>query len=70
MSGHPQGGHYDDGYGQQGQHGQDAYYDDHQQGYYDTQDYNNGHQGQGQGQHEGYYDESYAASSLFTRVQR
>ena len=41
MSGHPQGGHYDDGYGH------DSYYDE-GQGYYDNgQDYG----------HDGYYDE-------------
>lgn len=50
MSGHPQQGGYDDGYGQH--HGNDAYYqDDH--GYHDQYDY--GHQQQGG---EGYYDES------------
>ncbi|KAI9666336.1 MAG: 1,3-beta-D-glucan synthase [Bathelium mastoideum] len=47
MSGHPQGGHYDNGYG----HGNtDSYYQD-EQGYYDpNQEYH-------QGQHDGYYDE-------------
>ena len=55
MSGHPQGGHYEDGYAHQGQ---DAYYDDHQQGYYDTGDYHNGQQA-----HDGYYDEKYVAQT-------
>ncbi|KAF2459576.1 1,3-beta-glucan synthase component-domain-containing protein [Lineolata rhizophorae] len=51
MSGHPQGGHYDDGYGHSAQ-GQEAYYDDHNQGYYDhNQDY---HQQGG----DAYYDEA------------
>ena len=53
MSGHPQGGYHDDGYGQQGR---EAYYDDHNQGYYDHQDGyqdNYGHQG-----NDGYYDEA------------
>ena len=58
MSGHPQGGHYDDGYGQP--HGTDSYYQDDQggQAYYDhnNQHYNEQHP---QGGHEGYYDESY-----------
>ncbi len=46
MSGHPQGGHYDDGYG----HGQDAYYHEDQYGQY---------QDDGRGQHgDAYYDES------------
>lgn len=67
MSGHPQGGQYDDGYGQnqahgqQGQHAQDAYYhDDQYAGQY--HDDVRGGQGQGQGQYQqhgdAYYDES------------
>ena len=59
MSGHPQGGQYDDGYGQtqghaQGQQGQDAYYHD------DAHDAHGAHgaQYQQQGQHgDAYYDE-------------
>ncbi|KAF2144472.1 glycosyltransferase family 48 protein [Aplosporella prunicola CBS 121167] len=63
MSGHPQGGHYDDGYGHSGQ---DAYYHDDPQGYYDGQHggtdsyydqsgyYDDGH---GQYAQDGYYDE-------------
>jgi 1,3-beta-glucan synthase len=59
MSGHPQGGHYDDGYGQapaQGQQGQDAYYHDDQYAQY----HDDGAHGQyAQGQHgDAYYDES------------
>lgn len=56
MSGHPQQGHYDDGYGQ-GQHygNTDSYYqDDHSQQYYDQNDGYGGHHGGG----DGYYDES------------
>ncbi|KAI4627531.1 uncharacterized protein J4E88_001571 [Alternaria novae-zelandiae] len=62
MSGHPQGGHYDDGYGQtqghaQGQpQGQDAYYHDDQYGQY--HDDAHGAQYPQQGQHtDSYYDE-------------
>ncbi|KAI9707243.1 MAG: 1,3-beta-D-glucan synthase [Candelina mexicana] len=57
MSGHPQGGHYDDGYGQHPQ-GTDSYYqDDHNQGYYDhQQDYQQHPQHAHDG--DGYYDES------------
>jgi 1,3-beta-glucan synthase len=66
MSGHPQGGHYDDGYGQHDGHHQegntDSYYqDEHNQAYYDNAGYPEHHQPQ---QHEhqqgtdGYYDES------------
>ena len=54
MSGHPQGGHYDESYGQHPQ-GTDSYYhDEHNQAYYDQ------HQEYSQQQHggEGYYDES------------
>lgn len=53
MSGHPQGGHYDDGYG----HGQanDGYYHDDQYGQYD----NNGGHGYPEQQHgDAYYDEA------------
>lgn len=55
MSGHPQGDHYDDGYGHAPQ-GHDSYYqDDQNQGYYDQhQDYQQHPQGG-----DGYYDESY-----------
>ena len=61
MSGHLQGGHYDDGYGQtqghaQGQQGQDAYYHDDQYSQY--HDDAHGAQYQQQGQHgDAYYDE-------------
>ncbi|KAI9868461.1 MAG: 1,3-beta-D-glucan synthase [Trichoglossum hirsutum] len=52
MSGHPHGGHYDDGYGHT--HGTDSYYQDDQQGYYDQhQDYQPHPQGG-----DGYYDET------------
>jgi 1,3-beta-glucan synthase len=59
MSGHPQGGQYDDGYGQapaHGQQGQDAYYHDDQYAQY----HDDGAHGQyAQGQHgDAYYDES------------
>jgi hypothetical protein len=53
MSGHPQGGHYDDGYGHQGQ---DSYYHDDQYGQYDQQ---HGGQQYHDNQHgDAYYDES------------
>lgn len=53
MSGHPQPGHYDEGYGQPAQ-GADAYYQDDGQAYYDQpQDYQQQPQGA-----DGYYDES------------
>jgi 1,3-beta-glucan synthase len=68
MSGHPQGGHYDDGYGQtqghpqghpQGQQGQDAYYHDDQYGQYHD-DAPHGAQYQQQGHNtDSYYDEQY-----------
>jgi 1,3-beta-glucan synthase len=67
MSGHPQGGHYDDGYGPtQGQHpqqGQDAYYQDEQYGQYHDDARAPQAQGQGQAQYQqhgqdAYYDES------------
>ncbi|KAI9852541.1 MAG: 1,3-beta-D-glucan synthase [Thelocarpon superellum] len=53
MSEHPQGGHYEEGYGHP-QQGTDSYYqDEHNQGYYDQhQEYQQPHGG------EGYYDES------------
>ncbi|KAI9797952.1 MAG: 1,3-beta-D-glucan synthase [Piccolia ochrophora] len=51
MSGHPQGGQYDDGYGHSQQATDSYYQDDQNQGYYD-QDYQ-----QPQGD-DGYYDES------------
>lgn len=53
MSGHPQGGHYDDGYG----HGQanDGYYHDDQYRQYD----NHGGNGYPEQQHgDAYYDEA------------
>jgi len=52
MSGHPQQGGYDEGYGQQ-HHANDAYYQD-QEGYHDQYDYGNQPQHGG----EGFYDES------------
>ena len=63
MSGHPQQGGYDDGYGHyqgQGQaqahgQGQDAYYQDEQQAYND-QYYDNGHGGEGYYDDQGYYN--------------
>lgn len=61
MSGHPQGGQYDDGYGPnqghaQGQQGQDAYYHDDQ---YAGQYHDDGHGQYAQGHHgDAYYDES------------
>lgn len=66
MSNHPPGGHYDDGYSHQ-PHTTDSYYqDDHNQAYYDQQDYqpqqNAGpHTDYQQQQHSGggYYDESW-----------
>lgn len=59
MSGHPQGGHYDDGYGQsqvQQPHPQDAYYQDDQYGQY--HDDARGQPAQYQQQGDAYYDES------------
>ncbi|KAI4146737.1 MAG: hypothetical protein L6R39_003348 [Caloplaca ligustica] len=65
MSGHPQGGHYDDGYGHHPQATDSYYQDDHNQGYYDQhQDYSHqqhGGQQQDYAQHHGgggYYDEA------------
>ncbi|MCJ1224128.1 1,3-beta-D-glucan synthase [Toensbergia leucococca] len=54
MSSHPQGGHYDDGYGQQPQATDSYYQEDHNQAYYEQ------HQEYPQQQHagDGYYDES------------
>jgi hypothetical protein len=67
MSGHPQGGQYDDGYGHQGQaqpHGQDSYYHDDQQ-YGQYHDDARGQQGQyQQNGNDAYYDEQYV-SPLF-----
>ncbi|OCK84889.1 glycosyltransferase family 48 protein [Lepidopterella palustris CBS 459.81] len=54
MSGHPQGGHYDDGYGQH--QGQDAYYHDDQYGQYENQGQHGGYPEQQHG--EAYYDEA------------
>jgi len=59
MSGHPQGGQYDDGYGQtqpQGQHaqqGQDGYYHDDQA----YGQYHDDARGQAHYQQDAYYDE-------------
>ena len=36
MSGHPHGGHYDDGYGHQDGNTDSYYPDEHNQGYYDN----------------------------------
>lgn len=61
MSGHPQGGHYEDGYGQtQPAHGQDAYYHDDQYGQYHDDAHAQGqYPQQQQPQHgDAYYDES------------
>jgi 1,3-beta-glucan synthase len=58
MSGHPQQGHYDDGYGHHQQGNTDSYYqDDQAQPYYDN---NGGYAEQGHGHQgaDGYYDES------------
>lgn len=64
MSGHPQEGHYDEGYSPQ-PHGTDSYYhDDQAQGYYDQhQDYQNHDDGQHHDYSQqqgggGYYDEA------------
>ena len=64
MSGHPRD-HYDDGYGHQQQATDSYYQDEHNQGYYDLQEYpqhgaqpqDYGHHPQGNG-NGGYYDES------------
>lgn len=53
MSGHPQGGHYEDGYGHHPQP-RDSYYQEDNQAYYDTQQ---GYQQQPHGT-DSYYDES------------
>jgi len=63
MSGHPQGGHYDDGYGQNPAQGQHAQHNQAQDGYYHDDQYGQYHddaRGQGQYQQQGdaYYDES------------
>ncbi|KAE8450035.1 hypothetical protein EG329_007174 [Mollisiaceae sp. DMI_Dod_QoI] len=58
MSGHPQQGHYDDGYGQHQQANTDSYYQDEQgQGYYDQHGAGYAEPGHHQGG-DGYYDES------------
>jgi 1,3-beta-glucan synthase len=58
MSGHPQGGQYDDGYNHHQEGNTDSYYqDEHNQAYYD----NNGAYAEGHGHQQGgdgYYDES------------
>jgi len=68
MSGHPQGGHYDDGYGQtpaQQPHGQDAYYQDDQYGqYHDDARGQHAQAGQYQQQGDAYYDESCVPSQV------
>lgn len=74
MSAHPQGGHYDDGYGHQGQaqgqgqgqgqhaqQGQDAYYHDDQYSGQYHDDQRGGYQDQ-HGHGDAYYDESYVSS--------
>ncbi|KAI4120785.1 MAG: hypothetical protein LQ338_006769 [Usnochroma carphineum] len=63
MSGHPQGGQYDDGYGHQPQATDSYYQDDHHQGYYDQHhDYSHQQQGHQDYAHQhgggGYYDEA------------
>lgn len=65
MSGHPQAGHYDDGYGHHPQATDSYYQDDQNQGYYDqSQDYSHQQHGghhQDYAQHQGgggYYDEA------------
>jgi 1,3-beta-glucan synthase len=60
MSGHPQGGHYDDGYGHHQEGNTDSYYqDEYNQGYHDN---NGGYADQHNAAHpqggDGYYDES------------
>lgn len=75
MSAHPQGGHYDDGYGHQPPATDSYYQDDQNQGYYDNhqeyhqqahasqhQDYQQHQQSHGGG---GYYDEACVNLSLF-----
>jgi 1,3-beta-glucan synthase len=63
MSGHPQGGHYEDGYGQPGQPGQDAYYHDDPQyaGQYTDQQGGQNHHAEQHG--DAYYDESCVSST-------
>lgn len=65
MSGHPQAGHYDDGYSHHPQATDSYYQDDQNQGYYDqSQDYSHQQHGghhQDYAQHQGgggYYDEA------------
>jgi 1,3-beta-glucan synthase len=69
MSGHPQQGHYDDGYGHHQQGNTDSYYQDdqaaqpyydHNGGYADNAQHPNGHQQGG----DGYYDESYVVDGI------
>lgn len=60
MSGHPQGGQYDDGYGH-GQQGQNAYYHDDQYGGQYHDDQRGGYQDNQHG--DAYYDESYVLPS-------
>lgn len=75
MSGHPQGGHYDDGYGHQGQaqaqpHGQDSYYHDDQQ-YGQYHDDARGQQGHyQQNGNDAYYDEQYVLPLLRPPLQQ
>jgi 1,3-beta-glucan synthase len=62
MSGHPHGGHYDDGYGHQEGNTDSYYADEHNQGYYDNnagygEQHLDQHHGHAQGA-DGYYDES------------
>jgi 1,3-beta-glucan synthase len=62
MSGHPQQGHYDDGYGHHEQGNTDSYYQDDQgQGYYDQHGGYADHQASTHNQAggDGYYDESW-----------
>lgn len=62
MSGNPQQGHYDEGYGHHQQGNTDSYYQDDQaaQPYYDHNDGygDNGHPPAGHQGGDGYYDES------------
>jgi 1,3-beta-glucan synthase len=51
MSGYAGGGHYDDGYGHPAAHGDSYYQDEHAQGYYDSQGYNDGYYDNGYGTH-------------------
>jgi 1,3-beta-glucan synthase len=73
MSGHPQGGHYDDGYGQsQGQthpQGQDSYYHDDQQ-YGQYHDDARGQQGHYQNGNDAYYDDQYVSPPIRLQWQQ